>query len=526
MRLTLDENLARQAELALERQGDYDSLCYEGRWHTSGQLADRAARLATGLAGLGVRPGDRLLVLMANCPEVLITYNAAWRAGAVVTPLLFLVSEEELRHALNDSGAVGVVTTVEFLPKVTAAVKGDGEVRGVPGVRFVLVPGAPEPAAPGVPVLDFDQVASAEPGSITGRSGTDLAALLYTGGTTGRSKGVPLTHAGLYWCGSAAHEQSVRASVLTSVLPLPLAHAYGLLVICGGMHRSDHTKTILMRWFDPAGWLKLAVEHRVQGTALVPSMIQMLLSQPLEEADLSELAFVSSGAAPLADDVRREFEARVPGATVYEGYGCTEAATFISANPLGARRLGSVGLPVPGVELTIQDDAGQPLPAGQDGEICVRSPGVMTGYWHSEDTSALAGGWLHTGDIGHVDADGYLYVVDRKKDLILRGGFNVFPRDIEDVLLSHPGVAQAGVVGLAGPAARRGGRGVRVAAPGRGGHRRGADRARQEAPGRVQVPTGDHHRARRTAHQRRQARPQEAAGVDQGLAVGSMQISG
>ncbi len=461
MRLTLDENLARQAELALERQGDYDSLCYEGRWHTSGQLADRAARLATGLAGLGVRPGDRLLVLMANCPEVLITYNAAWRAGAVVTPLLFLVSEEELRHALNDSGAVGVVTTVEFLPKVTAAVKGDGpggtgggsppcagEAGGAPGVRFVLVPGAPEPAAPGVPVLDFDQVASAEPGSITGRSGTDLAALLYTGGTTGRSKGVPLTHAGLYWCGSAAHEQSVRASVLTSVLPLPLAHAYGLLVICGGMHRSDHTKTILMRWFDPAGWLKLAVEHRVQGTALVPSMIQMLLSQPLEEADLSELAFVSSGAAPLADNVRREFEARVPGATVYEGYGCTEAATFISANPLGARRLGSVGLPVPGVELTIQDDAGQPLPAGQDGEICVRSPGVMTGYWHSEDISALAGGWLHTGDIGHVDADGYLYVVDRKKDLILRGGFNVFPRDIEDVLLSHPAVAQAGVVGL------------------------------------------------------------------------------
>jgi long-chain acyl-CoA synthetase len=450
MRQTLDENLARQAELALERQGDYDTLSYEGRWHTSGQLADRAARLATGLAGLGVRPGDRLLVLMANCPEVLITYSAAWRAGAVVTPLLFLVSEDELRHALNDSGAVGIVTTVEFLPKVTAAVTGAGEVGGgAPGVRFVLVPGAQaaEPAPGGVPMLDFDEVASAEPGSIADRSGTDLAALLYTGGTTGRSKGVPLTHAGLYWCGSAAHQQSVRANVTSSVLPLPLAHAYGLLVICGGMHRTDHPRTILMRWFDPAGWLKLAAEHRVQGTALVPSMIQMLLSQPLEEADLSELIAVSSGAAPLADEVRREFEARVPSAMVYEGYGCTEAATFISANPWGARRLGSVGLPVPGVELTIQDDAGQVLPAGQDGEICARSPGVMTGYWHSDDTSALAGGWLHTGDIGHVDGDGYLYVVDRKKDLILRGGFNVFPRDIEDVLIAHPAVAQAGVVG-------------------------------------------------------------------------------
>ena len=437
----MDENLARQAELAFERQGDYDSLCYEGRWHSSGQLADRAARLATGLADLGVRPGDRLLVLMANCPEVLITYTAAWRAGAVVTPLIFLVSEDELRHAVVDSGAVGIVTTVEFLPKVSAAVK--------PGVRFVLVPGASADGqhAAGVPVLDFDQVASAEPGSIADRSGTDLAALLYTGGTTGRSKGVPLTHAGLYWCGSAAHEMSVRANVVSSVLPLPLAHAYGLLVVCGGMHRTDQPKTILMRWFDPAGWVKLAAEHRVQGSALVPSMIQMLLTQPLEKADLSELTAVSSGAAPLAEEVRREFEARVPTATIYEGYGCTEAATFISANPRDGRRIGSVGLPVPGCQVTIQDDADQVLPPGQDGEICVRSPGVMTGYWHTEDASVLAGNWLHTGDIGHLDADGYLYVVDRKKDLILRGGFNVFPRDIEDVLVAHPAVAQAGVIG-------------------------------------------------------------------------------
>ena len=150
----MDENLARQAELALERQGDYETLFFEGTWHTSGQLADRAARLATGLTDLGVRPGDRLLVLMANCPEVLITYNAAWRAGAVVTPLIFLVSEDELRHALVDSGAVGIVTTVEFLPKVSAAVKGDGEVGGAPEVRFVLVPGSqderlrPRPGCP------------------------------------------------------------------------------------------------------------------------------------------------------------------------------------------------------------------------------------------------------------------------------------------------------------------------------------------------------------------------------------------
>jgi len=438
-----EENLARQAELALERQGDHDSLFYEGRWHTAGSMADRAARFATGLADLGVRPGDRLVVLMANCPEVLITYRAAWRAGAVVTPLIFLVSEDELRNALVDSGAVGVVTTAEFLPKVSAALA------GAPEVRFVVVPGAGPggPGGPGVPVLDFAQVEAAAPGSIV--EGTDLAALLYTGGTTGRSKGVPLTHANLLWCGWAAHQNTVRANVSSSVLPLPLAHAYGLLVFCGGFHRDEGARTILMRWFDPAGWVKLAEEHRVQGSALVPSMIQMLLGQPLEEADLSALTAISSGAAPLPDEVRREFEARVPSATIYEGYGCTESATLISANPYGARRVGSVGRPVAGCEVSIQDDFGAMLPAGQDGEICVRSPGVMSGYWHAPDSAStvLAGGWLHTGDIGHLDADGYLYVVDRKKDLILRGGFNVFPRDVEEVLVAHPAVALAGVVG-------------------------------------------------------------------------------
>src|SRR6202035_3626147 len=175
-----------------------------------------------------------------------------------------------------------------------------------------------------------------------------------------------------------------------------------------------------------------------------------------EESDLSQLTAISSGAAPLPEDARREFEARVPSAKIYEGYGCTESATLISANPFGARRVGSVGVPVDGCEVSIQDDSGAKLPAGQDGEICVRSPGVMSGYWHSPESAAtvLAGGWLHTGDFGHLDADGYLYVVDRKKDLILRGGFNVFPRDVEDALMAHPAVAVAGVVGR--PEARLG----------------------------------------------------------------------
>jgi long-chain acyl-CoA synthetase len=447
-----DVNLARLAESARDRHGDYDQLFFEGRWHTSGSLADRAARFATGLTELGVSPGDRILVLMANCPEVMVTYTAAWRAGAAVTPLIFLVSEDELRTALVDSGAVGVITTVEFLPKVL------GAVAGAPGVSFVVSVGVPPDLGTGsadgtVPVHDFATVESAAPGTIALRSGTDLAALLYTGGTTGRSKGVPLSHANLIWCGSSVDKVSANSHADRHLLPLPLAHAYGLLVLCVGMQRTEPAQTILMRWFDAAGWLALAEEHRVQASALVPSMFQMLLGQPLEKHDLSELTSLSSGAAPLAAEVRTQFEARVPSCTIYEGYGCTESATIISASPVDARRLGSVGLPVPGCEVSIQDEARQELPAGTDGEICVRSPGVMSGYWKAADSNAtvLAGGWLHTGDIGHLDADGYLYVVDRKKDLILRGGFNVFPRDVEEVLLAHPDVTQAGVIGRPDP---------------------------------------------------------------------------
>ena len=447
-------HLARQAERQLERLGDGDSLFFEDRWFTRGELADQAAQFGAGLAGLGVRPGDRVVVLMANCPEVLVTYNGAWRAGVVVTPLIFLVSEDELRHALADSEAVAVVTTPEFLPKVLAASAGVESVRTVivaTGGGEAISAGGDEPR-----VLSFAEVAAADPGTIVDAGDDDLAALLYTGGTTGRSKGVPLTHANLFWCGSSSSSSpaAAEAEALTrTLMPLPLAHAYGLLVTCVGMHTEVPGQSILMRWFDPAGWLKLAQQHRAQRTTLVPSMIQMLLAQPLAEADLSALVAVSSGAAPLAAETRDEFERRVPSASVYEGYGCTESASIIASNPLGARRLGSVGLPVPGCTVQIRDDAGQVLDPGQDGEICVQSPGVLSGYWHAPEATAAAlhDGWLYTGDIGHLDADGYLYVVDRKKDLILRGGFNVYPRDVEDVLLTHPAVAQAAVVGRPDP---------------------------------------------------------------------------
>jgi long-chain acyl-CoA synthetase len=435
--------LGRLGEERLARLGDHPALVFEGVVHGAAALEERARRAGGGLVELGVQPGDRVVVLMANCPEVLITYQAVWRAGAVVTPVVFLVRGAELRHILADADATVAVTTSELAGGVLEAAA------GAPALRTVVVAGAKPPAPQGVRIVTFDALEEAPPRPPIDCGGDALAALLYTGGTTGRAKGVALSHRALAWTGQHTQEMAHVPGVTRTLTPLPLSHAYGMLVSIAGMFEAEPGLAVIQRWFDPEEWLRLAVEHRVQRTSLVPAMIQMLLAQPLERADLSALRFVGCGAAPLNREAMQEFERRVPGCEIDEGYGLTESGAIISANPPGRRRAGSVGMPLPGCALRIVDDDDREQPPGTDGEICARSPGIMAGYWRAEEetATALRGGWLHTGDIGHLDSDGYLYVVDRKKDLILRGGFNVFPRDVEDALLSHPGVAMAGAVG-------------------------------------------------------------------------------
>jgi long-chain acyl-CoA synthetase len=441
-----DYNLAILAETAFGRLGDHDSLMFEGRTYRSGELFERGRRAGAGLASLGISPGDRVVVLMANCAEVGITYNAIWRAGAVVTPVVFLISVAELTHILADSGAVAIVTSPELLLTVSLAAA------GAPALRHVIVAGgAPEPASmpSHVRAVEFADLESESAGQIVPVGADDLAALMYTGGTTGRAKGVKLSHRNLYYCSASTHAAGAAEEITRVLVPVPLSHAYGMIVTVVGFHVTKPALAVLQRWFDPVGFLALVAEHRVQQATLVPAMIQMLLAQPIEDYDLSSLVYVSCGAAPLAGETREQWERRVPSSQVLEGYGCTESGAVISTNPPGARRPGSVGLPIPGYEVAIRDEDDADVPAGQDGEICARAAGVMAGYWNSPEESAatLRGGWLHTGDIGHVDGDGYLYVVDRKKDLIIRGGFNIFPRDVEDALLEHPAVAMAGVIG-------------------------------------------------------------------------------
>jgi long-chain acyl-CoA synthetase len=435
-------SLQRLAEAAWQRVGDASTLIFEGETFGSAGIAARTRRFSTGLRDAGLSPGERVIVCMSNCVEVGIAYNAVWRAGAVTTPVLFLLSEEELRHVLSDSEAAYVATTPEFLPKVEAAAAGVSTLRGI-----ILAGG--ETAG----TLSFAELEAAPEGEIVDTDPTGLAALLYTGGTTGRSKGVMLSHNAMSASAWAATSVGYDPDLHISLLPLPLSHAYGLLVSTLSLHAPDPGTAVLMRWFDPTGWLVLAAKHRVQIGAVVPSMLQMLLAQPLEDYDLSALRRIASGAAPLLRETRDEVSRRLPQVELGEGYGCTESAALISSSPPGGVRPGSVGKPVPGVEVRIELVDGSDGGIGEEGEICMRGPSLMTGYWHAaEETDfAMRGGWLHTGDIGRLDGDGYLYVVDRLKDLIIRGGINVYPRDIEDDMLTHPDVVAAAVVGKPDP---------------------------------------------------------------------------
>ncbi len=425
-------NLARLAEKALERRGDYPALVFEGRGHGSAELHERSRRLTGGLLELGVRAGDRVVVMLPNCLEVPLVYQALWRAGAAITPAVFFLSREELGHILAETEARLVVAADELRPGVEAAVEG-----------LATVPRVVSPAA-----LEGDEA------GIVPRADSDLAAVMYTGGTTGRAKGVALSHENLWLAGKAGHDAGYVPGIERGLTALPLSHSYGLLVTVVGLHSPERPVSVLMPRFEAESWLELAERHAVQVAAVVPSMVYLLLQASPERYDLSALRYLASGGAPLPPETAHELRRRLPRVEIREGYGLTETSALVSTNPPGRTRAGSVGLPVAGMEVRIVDDADQELPTGEVGEICCRSPLLMLGYWRAPGPTAEAmrGGWFHTGDMGRLDEDGYLYVVDRKKDLIIRGGFNVFPRDVEEALLEHPAVAEACVVGRPDPA--------------------------------------------------------------------------
>jgi long-chain acyl-CoA synthetase len=355
---------------------------------------------------------------------------------------MFLLPVDEVNRIIVDSEATAIITSPDFLGVVKAASEGADK------LKWIISTG---PQADGVESLD--DLEKAAPGSIVDRDDDDLASLLYTGGTTGRSKGVMITHRNHAVCSKGLHDANYVEGMNSAIAALPLAHAFGLMVTIAGFFAVEQGRNFLMTWFEPNEWCRLIQEFKIQRAAMVPSMIQILLGSDLESYDLSSWVHIGVGAAPLAREVIEEFERRVPSCMVHEGYGCTESGGGASSSPYRKRKIGAVGKPWPGYEFKVLDPTDNEVPVGETGEVCIRSEGVMKGYWKSPEVSeqTLRGGWLHTGDVGKLDEDGYLYIVDRIKDLIIRGGFNIYPRDIEDVLLEHPAVQVAGVVGKPDP---------------------------------------------------------------------------
>jgi long-chain acyl-CoA synthetase len=429
-------NLATLAEESLVRWGEHPVLAFEGREWTNADMQRTAARLAHGLVALGLAPGDRAVVLLPNCPEVLQAYAAILKLGGVIVPVVFLLSPEEVRHILADSEARVVITAPEFLSKV----------EGWPG-PVILVGDGPGGRA-------WDEVVAGRPDAFpsVARADGDLAVLLYTAGTTGRPKGVALSHANLASNARAAASLYELDRTRWGLAVLPLSHSYGLTVMNAGAILG--TRAVLLRWFTPEAVLDAIARNRIQTMAGVPTMYVYLLNDPdAERFDTSSMVSWGSGAAPLPIEIVEPFEKRF-GGRLLEGYGLTEASPVVSAHRLsGVRKLGSVGQPIPGVEVRILGDDDRNVPVGELGEVCVRGPNVMLGYYRlpEETARALRGGWLHTGDVGRLDGDGFLYIVERKKDLIIRGGFNIYPREVEDALYAHPQVAEAAVIGVRDP---------------------------------------------------------------------------
>lgn len=446
------------------RNPEHPCVSFFGRRLTYGEIKALADRVAAGARALGVRRGDRVALLLPNSPQFLAVYYGFLSAGAVIVPLNPLSTENELAFFLNDSGARVLVTIPLFAKKVASLPGASVDTLLVSGLAdFLPLPlsvvqrlkewsqlrGVRHPG-----LVHFADFVDRAPDRSTPQATVDpdeLAVLIYSGGTTGTAKGIMLSHYAcvVNACQVVAWGHLDKAARLLAVLPL--FHGFGMSVtmnapVLGG------AEIVLLPRFNARDVVRTIAKRRPTFLIGVPTMFVALSNlKGIERWNLQSLNGIFVGAAPLTQAVKDGFEART-GARMIEGYGLTEVVTACTANPYrGKHKLGSVGIPFPDVDARIAAlDDGRELGPGEDGEILLRTPSMMLGYFNDPDETrrAIVDGWLHTGDIGHRDEDGYLYITDRKKDLIIVGGFNVFPREIDEVIHRHPKVKEGIAVGL------------------------------------------------------------------------------
>jgi long-chain acyl-CoA synthetase len=439
-------NIAKLREDKVREQGEQVSIVFEGREITNFEMMRNSRRLAAALRDLGIRKGDRIILQMPNCPEVLESFGAVWRLGAVIVPINYLIGEEETAHIYQDSGARVVISSRAFLPRVQAARQ-----RAVSSsVETIVLIDKECPEG----VLSYRDLItrSREDAAIEETDDNDNAALIYTAGTTGRPKGVVHTHLSLYANAKMQYDTIKLPDGMTVVSVLPLCHSFGIANMNNGLFRQ--AKTVLMGTFDMDAIFSAIETYQANLMAGVPTMyVYMLLHPNPHQYNLRSMRYWFSGSAPLALETWQKFR-DVFGFEIIEGWGLTEAGANNAVNPIdGIKKVGSIGLPMKGTRMEIADDHGRTLGQGERGEIVISGPQLMKGYWNRPEETAevLRNGWLHTGDVGYMDEDGYFWITDRKKDLIIKGGENISPRTVEEVLYTHPKVSEAAVIGMKDP---------------------------------------------------------------------------
>jgi len=423
----LTESTERSPESPAIRLGEAE-LSY-------GELNDRSARLATLLREKGLEPGDRVGVMLPNVPEFPVAYYGVLRAGCIVVPMNVLLKRREIAFYLEDSGAKLLLAWHGF-----AAEARDGAADA--GAEMIEV----EPSAFAATLEGLEPT----PG-LADAAEDDTAVILYTSGTTGKPKGAELTHQNLFRNADVSSRTTSEIAQGDVVLgALPLFHSFGQTVSMNASLKVGACLTLVPR-FDPAEALATMQRDGVTHFYGVPTMYGALLHHPgREDYDTSALRICITGGASMPVEVLRGFEDAF-GAKVMEGYGLSETSPVACSNhPDRDRKAGSIGTPIEGVEMQVVDENDEPVAQGEVGEIVIRGHNIMKGYWQRPDATeeAMRGGWFHSGDMARTDEEGYFYIVDRKKDLIIRGGYNVYPREVEEVLYEHPKIREAAVVGV------------------------------------------------------------------------------
>jgi long-chain acyl-CoA synthetase len=430
-------NLAQNLLDTAAKEGPHPALRMDEAHLTYDEFRDAALRVAAELRSRGIEPGDRVGMVLPNVLSFPVVFYGALLAGAAVVPMNPLLKAREVEYYLRDSGARLVVTGEQSAEPVT-------EAAGTVGIEAVTV----DAAMP-------DALMAAEPLSgPVDRADGDTAVILYTSGTTGQPKGAELTHAGLNSNARTTNETLLEGTPDDVIMGcLPLFHVFGLTCSLNAGVLAGAQLTLIPR-FDGDKALSVVERDGVTVFQGVPTMFSAMLHQPgAADRDMSSLRLCVSGGSAMPVEVMRSFEETF-GCIVLEGYGLSETSPVASFNhPHAERKPGSIGTPIRGVEMRLVDDEGNDVAAGEVGEIAIRGENVMKGYWNRpEDTAtAIPDGWFRTGDLARQDEEGYFFIVDRKKEMIIRGGYNVYPREIEEALYEHPAVAEAACIGITHP---------------------------------------------------------------------------